>query len=252
MPLKKREYGSGDSASICMAAYNGELYICEQIESILQQMSIYDELIIVDDRSTDRTISIIQQYTDHRIKILINKQNSGPIKSFERALRHARNKYIFLADQDDIWMPEKLDTMIAMLKSGYDLVVSDAYIMTDEIIELDTFYKYRNSRVGLIKNYMINSYIGCCMGFRSSFLKVILPFPENIVMHDLYIGMSINLLGRVVFVDERLIVYRRHENNVTSMSHSGIFNIIKKRWITFKMLIHLAKVRYNRSKHLYE
>ncbi|MEO5643505.1 MAG: glycosyltransferase, partial [Bacteroidia bacterium] len=94
--------------SVCLATYNGEKYIGEQLQSILIQLSQHDEVIISDDSSSDRTIDIVQAFGDSRIIILHGQTFRSPIRNFENALSHAGGQYIFLADQDDVWLPEKV------------------------------------------------------------------------------------------------------------------------------------------------
>src|SRR6185295_7207099 len=93
--------------SVCMATCNGAPYIKEQIDSILVQLSDHDELIISDDGSSDSTLEILQSY-NHQTKILPARKFDNPVKNFEHSLNHCKNEIIFLADQDDIWHPEKI------------------------------------------------------------------------------------------------------------------------------------------------
>ena len=88
--------------SVCMATYNGEKYIQEQIDSILCQLSKDDELVISDDHSTDATCDIIKSYNDRRIKLFLNELAKGVTHNFENALLHSKGDIIFLADQDDV------------------------------------------------------------------------------------------------------------------------------------------------------
>ena len=110
--------------SVCMATYNGETYIKEQIESIINQLSSSDELIISDDKSTDNTLKIINEFKDPRIKIYIHEKDHGFVKNFENALEKAKGDFIFLSDQDDIWLPNKVAATLKELEY-YDFVVSD-------------------------------------------------------------------------------------------------------------------------------
>ncbi|MEM7184509.1 MAG: glycosyltransferase, partial [Spirochaetota bacterium] len=110
--------------SVCIATFNGEKYIHEQLVSILQQLGTNDEIIISDDSSTDNTIKMIHAINDKRIKIYHNNVRN-PIQNFENALRKAQGKYIFLSDQDDIWLETKISITIEHLQK-YDLVVHDA------------------------------------------------------------------------------------------------------------------------------
>jgi glycosyltransferase involved in cell wall biosynthesis len=113
-----------------MATYNGEKYISKQVESILVQLSEADELIISDDGSIDATLAIIKAFNDPRVKIFRNIHKSGPVGNFENALKNAKGEYIFLADQDDIWLSEKLNRHLSF-HSQYDLVISDAEVVDE-------------------------------------------------------------------------------------------------------------------------
>lgn len=215
--------------SVCMTTYNGEKYLLNQINSILDQLGKVDELIIVDDLSIDRTIDIIKSFEDTRIKLFCNNINSGVVKAFEKAMDMASGDYIFLSDQDDVWLPDKVSAMMEKFDAGFDLVVSDAFILNKGIVQYQTFYSIRKSGPGFIKNAYKNTFIGCCMAFRADCKKIILPIPEKISMHDAWIGQIITVFGKVCFLDKPLIFYRRHDENVTSMSRGNLKSVIRKR-----------------------
>ena len=101
-----------DRISVCMACYNGEKYIEEQILSILPQLNESDELIIIDDHSSDNTGKIVQELKDNRIKYVFNEKNLGVNRSFEKAIKKAKNDYIFMADQDDLWTEGRVERML--------------------------------------------------------------------------------------------------------------------------------------------
>jgi len=157
--------------SVCMATYNGERYVAVQLTSILNQLSDGDELIISDDSSIDNTTTIIKSFNDNRIKLYENQQFKSPIFNFENALKHANGEYIFLADQDDIWMPRKVEIFKKYL-NDYDLVLSDANIIDDSGKEIyESFYRVNASNGGLLKNMVKNSYLGCTMAFNRKIRK---------------------------------------------------------------------------------
>ena len=208
--------------SICIATYNGEKHIHKQIKSILEQLAANDEIIVSDDSSTDNTIQIIQSFNDPRIKIFKNTNANGPVGNFENALSKANGNIIFLADQDDKWRVNKLETHIK-LHHNYDLVISDA-IVTDEFdtVIFDSFFEERKSKPGLLNNLIRNSYIGCCMSFNKKILKYALPFPPYIHMHDWWIGLIAEAKGKTIFCDEKLMYYVRHQNNASpTLGKSG-------------------------------
>ncbi len=216
--------------SVAMATYNGEKYIKEQIESILVCLGNEDELIISDDESTDSTLDIIKSFNDKRIH-LINGPKKGIKQNFANAIENTSGEYIFLADQDDIWNENKVkDVVKCFEKEKCTLVVHDAEIVDEKLnVIKDSYYKYRNSGKGIIKNIYKNTYIGCCMAFSKEIKKYILPIPNDIEMHDQWIGVLNDKYGKTYFLEEKLIKYRRHSLNNSRMSHYGIAKMIKNR-----------------------
>lgn len=213
--------------SVCMATYNGEKYVAEQINSILLQLSENDELIVSDDGSCDGTIKIIQRINDGRIKIYNNK-NHGLIHNFENALKHALGDYIFLCDQDDVWKENKVCEMILHLNK-YDLVVSDCMVVDKDLnVIFTSFFKQESSCKGLMKNLYKNSYLGCCMAFRRKVLEYVLPFPKHIAMHDIWIGLMVELHGTSYFLENPLMLYRRHGNNASPSSEKSHYSLFYK------------------------
>lgn len=225
--------------SVCIATYNGEKYIQQQLESIISQLELDDEIIISDDGSNDSTLKIIRSFHDRRITLL-EANFKNPTYNFENALNHAKEKYVFLADQDDIWMPEKLNTMIYYLQT-YDLVLSDNQIIDKNGQKLhDSFFALNHSKAGKFHNIIKNSYIGCCMAFNRNILLKSLPFPADIPMHDWWIGMVAESCGKPCFIPEQLVLYRRHSSNASESAGKSRFSFLKKlrfRYILIKNLI---------------
>lgn len=207
--------------SVAMATYNGEKYIEEQIRSILSNLCERDELIISDDGSTDRTKDVIASFNDERIRV-IDGPKKGVKKNFENAISACTGRYIFLSDQDDIWAEDKVDSVLSVFeREGCPVVVHDCEIVDDSLEVLTpSFYEFRKSGPGVVKNYIKNSYIGCCMAFDASKLKDrVLPIPNDIEMHDQWIGILGDRIGKNVFLDKKLLKYRRHDNTETDCFH---------------------------------
>lgn len=214
--------------SVCITTYNGNKYIAEQLQSVLNQLSANDEVIISDDCSTDNTLKIINKINDSRIKLISNPQQIGIIKNFERALMQAKGDFIFLCDQDDIWLPEKVEVSLTALKSSL-LVVSDCEVVDSKLNKThSSFFKLRNSKAGVLHNIIKNSYLGCCMAFRKELLPYALPIPKLSPMHDMWIGLVAETRGKVTFIQKPLILYRRHNNNASPTSGKSNFNFLKK------------------------
>lgn len=215
-----------------MAVYNGEKYIAEQILSVLKQLNCNDELVISYDKSTDNTYRIISDFAvrDKRIKIY-SGPSCGIIKNFENALHHCQNDYIFLCDQDDIWLDGKIHTIIKAFKTTHaDVILHDCTVINENNdVLFPSFFKFRHCRRGFLSNLLHNSYIGCCMALKRDFLHKTLPFPEKIPMHDQWIGLMAEKSGSVAFVDTPLIKYRRHRNNVSKLKHAKFADMIKYR-----------------------
>lgn len=232
--------------SVCMATYNGEAYIYDQLRSILKSDKI-TEIIISDDGSTDKTKLIIESFNDKRIKI-IEGPKKGLIQNFENAIKNSSGEVIFLSDQDDIWLDLKVDSTLEKLHD-YDLVCSDCFV-TNEKLEItnQSFFELNKSRKGIIKNIIKNSYLGCCLAFKRELIKDILPFPKKIGMHDWWIGLVAELKYSTFFLDEKLIYFRRHSNTNSITARKSNFSIAKKiKWrlyITFN-LFKLDKQRNN-------
>jgi len=229
--VKELEEQENKRCSIVIATYNGEKYIKEQIDSILKNMNNDDELVISDDGSNDNTLKIISEYKDERIKVIKGPQK-GVKQNFANAIENATGKYIFLSDQDDIWMENKIELVLKEFeRNDVSVVIHDAEVIDENLkITIPSFFEYRNSGKGVIKNIYKNTYIGCCMAFKSDIKRYILPIPNNIEMHDQWIGIIAEAKGNgSLFIKEKLIQYRRHGNNVSQMKHYGIFKMIRNR-----------------------
>jgi len=205
-----------------MATHKGEAFLREQLDSILVQLGPTDELVISDDGSTDGTLARLEAITDPRFRLLRYTGAPSAVRNFEHALTHARGAFIFLADQDDVWMPRKVERMLAALETA-DLVVSDCRFIDERGRTIgESYYSSRNSGPGLWKNLAINSFLGNCMAFRREVLARSLPFPAQLhtasrlkIYHDVWIGLVASRWYRVVFIPDKLSEYRRHGRNAS-------------------------------------
>ena len=229
--------------SVCVATYNGEKFIREQIYSILCQLSSDDEIIVSDDGSTDGTIVIINCIGDKRIRIIEGPRKHSPTFNFENALKEAKGDYIFLADQDDVWKTNKVEVCMKWLQK-YDCVVSDAEVTDSNLNPLyPSLYAIMQVRQGHIYNTVWkNGYTGCCMAFRRNILEASLPFPKDIPMHDIWIGNVAAYKYNVKFIPDKLILFRRHKETISCNGKGSKYSIwqqMKFRWSIIKNIANL-------------
>lgn len=203
--------------SVCIATYNGEIYIKEQLNSILNQLSDKDEVIISDDGSSDNTKQVIKSLDDPRITIVDNKYKKGYTNNFQNALVNATGDIIFFSDQDDIWLNNKVKVCISLLEE-YDFIVSNAIVVNSEKkILYDSFFNNSNPYTGLIGNLFKFAYLGCCMCFKREVAEFALPFPKNsnLCTHDNWLFLIGISFFKVHIEQSPLILYRRHNNNTS-------------------------------------
>lgn len=222
-----------------MAVYNGAGFIDSQLRSILEQLGDGDEIVVVDDASTDHSRDLIAACGDHRIRLLVNRHNLGVMKTFERALAQARGDYIFFSDQDDLWLPGKVPRVLKeFAASGALAVVTDAVVVDQNGTPLQpSYFAWRGSAPGFVRNFYQSAFLGCCMAVRRDCLRFLLPFPPLTYMHDQWTGLACSFVGQVRFLAEPLLAYRRHGETVTRMRRSSWCWIVLHRLRLFCSLL---------------
>lgn len=232
--------------SVAMTTYNGEKYIEQQLYSILNQTRPVDEVIICDDGSNDRTVDIIKSMKDDRIKLVENDSNLGYIMNFKKAISLTQGEYIFLSDQDDIWEPNKVETMVNLMEetgcdalcSNFSLIDKDSRRITNrECLQIDSFIEKAKNRILQISFFRLlfgNIAQGCTYCFTKKIKQVYLEIDNKEVIHDYQIMLIAAAIGKVLFLNEKLIRYRLHDNNSIGFGHKKREWIIKKKKISKK------------------
>lgn len=233
--------------SIAMAAYNGDKFIAEQIDSILNQTLQIHELIISIDDSVDNTEAIALEYEkkDSRVKVLKNEL-PGVVSNFSNSIKHCTGDIIFLSDQDDIWENRKVETIKKCFEDHSVDAVAHDYSLVDEnlsLIEPSGFQLRGGATSSFVGNLYRLRYIGCCLAFRTKFVDLILPIPTKKRSHDWWIGSVISLVGNFKVIPDNLIRHRMHENNVTPKKKPSFKYMIYIRFLIFRKSI-LAALRY--------
>ena len=214
---------SSPLVSIAMATYNGEKFITEQLESLVNQTYKNIEIVIVDDCSTDNTVRIIKDFQKKygSITLIEKDSNSGITKTFEHAIRNCKGEYIALSDQDDVWLSNKIEILLDELGSE-DAIYSNSLLVDKNGIFLNTDFK---SLMNLQSYYsgapflLANCVPGHTILMKTEFAKTVFPFPDHL-MFDRWISFCAASNNGIKYVDKPLVKYRQHDDNVIGTGKS--------------------------------
>jgi len=216
--------------SVAMCTYNGAAHLEAQLESIAEQSLPPDELVVCDDGSTDETLQLVRKFSEaapFTVRILTGLGRLGVVRNFERALSHVAGKYVALADQDDEWKPNRLESGMRAMKqaeaaSGMHcpiLVHSDMHVVDSKGAQIDTSFfdrrGFRKRHPKPLRELVLQNYVtGCSTLVNRALLDLALPFPATISIHDLWLALIAAAAGTVVTLDEQTVRYRSHGKNV--------------------------------------
>jgi len=234
---------SSSGVYIVMATLNGASWLPEQLASIQSQGHRQWTLLVSDDGSTDGTIDIVRRAAseDKRIQLLPFRGGSaGHVANFEYLLEHALQQgagVVFLADQDDVWQPQKLAVLLAIADANNGLPM--AAFSNMELIDshgnslgsfLDTVNF--NEKFGVDELLRQNYLAGCSMLVNAELLKLALPFPDNLENHDWWLGMCAAAVGHLAFSPEKLLRYRQHSGN--TIGSGAVYTQVSNLWPILK------------------
>ncbi|PWS27242.1 glycosyltransferase family 2 protein [Pedobacter yonginense] len=205
--------------SIALCTYNGEKFLRQQLESILQQTYKNIEVIIIDDCSTDNTAAIINEYAQeyHIIKFLQNERNLGFSKNFEKAIESCTGEYLCLSDQDDIWEKNKVEQLYKNI-DNHALIYHDSDFIdeSDQRIGEESMFTRYNMYEGSSALPLILS--NCISGHATMFSKKLLPYLlpfDKRFYHDWWLAYVAFNIGSVKYLNQILVHYRQHESSIT-------------------------------------
>jgi glycosyltransferase involved in cell wall biosynthesis len=202
------------NVTICLATHNGSEYIEELLKSIAGQLLDGDEILVADDGSTDDTVALVKEFGG-RARLLTDERAGGVVPNFERLIAAATGDAIALCDQDDVWLPGRLEAIRQGLRTA-DLVVLNGRVVNSLLEPMgSSIFEFVHIRAGFIRNLVHNTFVGCCMAFRRSLRDKVVPFPAGVPWHDWYIGLVACLTGHVVYVNWETLLYRRHSANAS-------------------------------------
>lgn len=204
--------------SIALASYNGAAYIREQLQSFCQQTRLPDELVVIDDGSTDNTVEIVREFaktSPFPVHIEINPINLGYAGNFNHALSLTTGDLTFLSDQDDVWLPEKIATICAQANANPNIgcLMNDAWLADVNLARTGASKWQQIREAGMPDSEFV---MGCCAAFTRPLLDLLLPIPTAARAHDNWLVGMADQLGLVERVNEPLQLYRRHGRNVSN------------------------------------
>jgi len=215
--------------SILMAAYNGENYVARQIDSLLEQTNQDFNLYICDDVSTDKTFSIISRYAEEnsgKITVSRNVKNTGSAKNnfLDMMIKH-KDDYVMLCDQDDIWLPKKIEQTLAKMKEMESkfgkntpiLVHTDLTVVKDNLKVISKSFKLAMnadySKTELRNQVIQNTMTGCTAMYNRALADLITTVPRYFVMHDWWLSLVASAFGKIGSINEQTVLYRQHTKN---------------------------------------
>lgn len=209
--------------SVCMAVYNGEEYLTAQLESIFDEVSAHDEIIVVDDQSTDgssRLLGELSRFAPCAMRVITHAANSGAVGAFESAIAASTMPLICLSDQDDVWPRGRLAALWDALSSGGTLACGNLRSFPDG--SLETRFSSERLRGSSLMRFMLwpggslRRLFGCTVMFDRDLLSKVLPFPRAVYAHDHWLATAAWLGGNgVVATDKVVTCYRLHGENLS-------------------------------------
>lgn len=232
--------------SVVMASFNGEKFIQEQIQSILDQSLLPLEIIICDDNSSDKTVEIIKSINNPIIKLFVNNESLGVVANFKKAVSFANpENMIAFADQDDIWLPNKIETLyIEILEINNEqyptLVYSDLSLINEkrEIINPSFWNQlHHDEHEHCIETLLFGNFItGLSILMNKKMREHFLMKPDDIILHDVWLAFIAFSIGKVRRISVPLALYRQHTNNVNYNSRSKKRSKWEMRFLKLKMI----------------
>lgn len=220
--------------SIALTTYNGQKYLNDLLSSLQNQTLLADEIIVVDDNSTDNTYTILNSFKDYLpLKIYRNNITRGVNKNFEKAISLCTGDFILICDQDDIWLNFKIEYLyneiIRYNNSNPVLIRSNAFLNYDSSEKVAILFNKQDQQASINKTFFKPRAQGAGMILNKSLTNLVLPFPDNIHAYDFYISLTASLLGTSKFIHTPLMFYRIHENNAVGIAaKTSIYNRLKK------------------------
>jgi glycosyltransferase involved in cell wall biosynthesis len=230
---------------ILMSTFNGECFVEQQLQSILDQTSSDWRLTVRDDGSSDETVRIVQRYVESnpdRIRMLeVGTENLGACMSFARLMDHAESEYVMFSDQDDVWFPDKIARTFQKFKEMEErhgkniplMVFTDATVVDEGLnVMAPSMWAYKNSAPDIARRLnrllLMNPANGCTMMVNRALLNRALPVPREAIMHDVWLVLVAAVFGNVGYVPNPTLFYRQHGKNESVTKQWGLAHIFRQ------------------------
>ncbi len=240
----ERQPGGVPEISVAMCTFNGAAYLAEQLDSIAAQDRPPDELVVCDDASSDTTPSILREFAARApfsVRLEFNRQNLGSTQNFAKAVSLCRAPVIFLADQDDVWKPQKVGRLAEAISAdpGIGLAFSDARLVDAqgrpsghtlwESLPFEPADQARFNAAGALDLLLRRNVVtGATMAFRSDFREMLLPVPSGWV-HDGWFALLLAAVARSLAVAEPLVDYRQHAGQQIGAGPEALLDKYRRR-----------------------
>lgn len=228
--------------SVALCTYNGARFLSEQLQSIARQTLVPDELVICDDGSTDGTIEILQAFAATSaidVRLHLAAQRGGVVANFARAMAGCTGDVIALADQDDVWLPDKLKITIGALHAAQDALGEETPLLAHTDLRVidaaksvlaDSFWAHQGIRLqhpdALSELLLENFVTGCTVVMNRALRDQALPIPPGAIMHDWWLALVAATRGKVVTLPNATMLYRQHGSNTVGARRRNVVKYI--------------------------
>lgn len=252
------------TVDVIMATYNGELYVEQQIQSILrcfENIQGYEcRLLVSDDASTDRTLSVVQAIDDERIYLVGTDRVGGPVQNFARLLESTGADYIFFADQDDVWNDDKLSKFLERFKilesDNKPTVIYSDVMLVDAELNIIHWSMMESQKIieepTLAELIVSNSVTGCAMAINKAMAAMVKnELSGKIVMHDWFISLVAKSCGTLSYIPETTVLYRQHSANQVGSKIYSLKNKLSPKKLMNFLKLSTESIRRSLSQAVY-
>jgi len=249
--MNQRQHDYAPLVDIILPTFNGEKYLPELLDSIANQSYKNFRLLVRDDASSDKSAKLLKSchfFPQKNIYISSNDENIGVVHNINKLLMESSASYVMFADQDDVWLKDKITMSLQEIKRaeaqfGVDtpiVVFTDAYVgdenlvkQANSLLEFNGYFGYSSQEDAMqFRNLMVQNLIsGCTMVINIALKKRMLPIPAGVIMHDWWIMLVASAMGRTIFMADKTMVYRIHQNNTLGLREAsllkGIWSVLK-------------------------